>query len=199
VKVLVVDNYDSFTHTLVGYLHDLGVGDLTVLRNDEVSGPEALKYDAVLLSPGPGLPHEAGNLMEVIGSVVQHKSVLGICLGHQALAMHFGAKLVPALPIQHGYKDELVLVEEGEAKIDGGLDKNILSGIPNRSAIARYHSWTVEENKESGLLVTARNHTGMVMAFEHKSLRVWGLQFHPESILTDHGHVYLDNWLRLSR
>jgi para-aminobenzoate synthetase component 2 len=183
-RVLVIDNYDSFVFNLVQYLAQLGA-EVVVRRNDEVTiaDIEALGVGGILLSPGPGRPEDAGVCVEVIRSFAGRVPVLGVCLGHQAIAVAYGGKVVRAPELLHG-KTSLV-----QHRGDG-----VLRGLPNPFTATRYHSLSVEDLPDE-LRVTATTDSGVVMAMRHVSVSVEGVQFHPESVLTEGGHQLLANWL----
>ncbi len=185
VRVLVVDNYDSFVFTLVGYLRQLGA-EVDVVRNDQVGPEHADGYDGVLLSPGPGTPGEAGICVALVRRAAERRQpLLGVCLGHQALAEAFGATVTHAPELLHG-KTSPVLH-------DGG---GVLAGLGSPFTATRYHSLAVVDETVPGeLVVTGRTHGGVVMALQHESLPLYGVQFHPESVLTEGGHLLLANWL----
>jgi para-aminobenzoate synthetase component 2 len=185
-RVLVVDNYDSFVFNLVQYLGQLGV-ETTVLRNDEVGVNDVDGYDGVLLSPGPGAPEQAGASVELVGAC-EDKGVplLGVCLGHQAIAVAHGATVSRAPELLHGKTSEVVHQHAG-----------VLHGLPTPFTATRYHSLAVEEDTlPSYLQVTGRTPGGVVMALRHRDKAVEGVQFHPESVLTQGGHTLLATWLR---
>ncbi|MEE6287039.1 gamma-glutamyl-gamma-aminobutyrate hydrolase family protein [Georgenia sp. MJ173] len=185
-RILVIDNYDSFVWTIVGYLQQLGA-QTTVVRNDEPAG-DVTDYDGVLISPGPGTPKEAGSSREIIEACAAAQvPLLGICLGHQALAEVFGATVSHAPELMHG---KTSLVEH-----DGS---GVFDGVPSPFTATRYHSLAVETaTVPDELVVTAR--TGdVVMALAHRSLPLHGVQFHPEAVLTEHGHRLLANWLAMT-
>ncbi|MFK7758277.1 MAG: aminodeoxychorismate/anthranilate synthase component II [Flavobacteriales bacterium] len=188
-KLLVIDNYDSFTYNLVHILEAIGGYDVEVKRNDEVSAEEALQYDKIVLSPGPGIPSEAGNMPEIIKSIALQKPVLGVCLGHQALTEYFGGKLLNLPKVYHGIEGQLIRTET-ECPVLEGLDKHFQAG--------RYHSWVSEKASfPKELLVTSEDEKGEIMSFRHESLPVFGVQFHPESIMTPDGRVMMENFLNL--
>ena len=191
MKILVLDNYDSFTYNLVHIIKELGYGDqLDVIRNDKISVEEVVKYDKILLSPGPGIPEEAGIMMDVIKTYAPTKSILGVCLGHQGIAEAFGAKLYNMPLVLHGYGDK-VFIEDPE--------EYLFQNIPNTFAVCRYHSWAVAADSiNDELVVTARDIKGEVMGLRHRQYDVKGLQFHPESILTEHGKEMIRHWLEHS-
>ena len=186
-KVLVIDNYDSFTYNLVHYLEDLNC-EVTVFRNDEFDLDEVEKFDKILLSPGPGIPDEAGLLKAVISKYSTTKSILGICLGQQAIAEVFGGKLLNLEKVYHGVATKIIITDENETIFDG-LEKEFNVG--------RYHSWVVSnEDFPSELCITSIDKSGNIMSLRHNLLDVKGVQFHPESILTPNGKAILDNWLK---
>ena len=184
VRILVVDNYDSFVFNLVQYLAQLGA-DVTVRRNDEVTPEEACEYDGVLLSPGPGTPEEAGVCMDIVRECAGRVPIFGVCLGHQAIAASYGATVSRAPELLHG-KTSLVLHE----------NIGVLAGLPSPFTATRYHSLAVEPaTVPDELVVTGRTEGGVIMAIRHRDLPVEGVQFHPESVLTEGGHAMLANWL----
>jgi para-aminobenzoate synthetase component II len=184
-KILVVDNYDSFVFNLVQYLGQLGA-ECTVVRNDEVTADEASKYDGVLISPGPGTPEKAGVSIDMINYCADKKIPLfGVCLGHQAIGVAFGATVSRAPELLHGKTSQVI--HEGAG---------VLSNLPSPFTATRYHSLAVEQATISDQLeVTSRTESGVVMSLRHKTLPIEGVQFHPESVLTEHGHKLLANWL----
>ena len=186
MKVIVIDNYDSFTYNLVHYLEELDC-KVTVKRNDEVNIEDIQKFDKVVLSPGPGIPSEAGLSKEIILRYFKSKSILGVCLGHQAIAEVFGGELLNLKKVFHGVATDINIVKSDP----------IFLGLPNTLKVGRYHSWVVKEPIPSDLEVIAIDKNGQVMALKHKKYSVWGVQFHPESILTEHGKSLLKNWLKL--
>ena len=184
-KVLVIDNYDSFTYNLVHYMEDLDF-DVTVVRNDEFSMDFVENFDKILISPGPGIPDEAGQTKELIKRFYSKKSIMGVCLGHQAIGEVFGGKLENLDNVFHGVATEIEIISE---------DK-LFNGIPKKIKVGRYHSWVVEKLNKN-LEVLAHDVDGNIMALRHKDHKVWGVQFHPESILTEFGKDILKNWLEL--
>ena len=184
-KILVVDNYDSFVFNLVQYLGQLGA-ECTVVRNDEVTADEASKYDGVLISPGPGTPEKAGVSIDMINYCADKKIPLfGVCLGHQAIGVAFGATVSRAPELLHGKTSQVI--HEGAG---------VLSNLPSPFTATRYHSLAVEPATVGAQLeVTSRTESGVVMSMRHKTLPIEGVQFHPESVLTEHGHKLLANWL----
>lgn len=185
MRILVVDNYDSFVFNLVQYLGQLGA-ECVVVRNDEISVSEADNFDGVLISPGPGVPEEAGISMEMIRYCADRKIPLfGVCLGHQAIAAVFGAVVSRAPELLHGKTSQVHHKKSG-----------VFTEIPSPFTATRYHSLAVErETVPSELEITGTTESGVVMALRHKTLPIEGVQFHPESVLTEHGHLMLANWL----
>ncbi|MFP3593837.1 anthranilate synthase component II [Chryseobacterium sp. SIMBA_038] len=186
-KILVFDNYDSFTYNLVQIIERVLDQKVDVVRNDQISLEEINKYDKIILSPGPGIPEEAGILLDVIKEYAPTKSILGVCLGQQAIAEAFGGSLINLSEIFHGVATSAELV-----KNDTKLFRNIPSGL----AVGRYHSWAVDpKNFPQELEITAVDKDGMIMALQHKTYDVHGVQFHPESILTPDGEAIIKNFL----
>ena len=184
-RILVVDNYDSFVFNLVQYLQQLGA-ECTVVRNDEIEASEAQKFDGVLISPGPGTPEEAGISVAMIDYCAQNSIPLfGVCLGHQAIGVAFGATVSRAPELLHG---KTSLIQHNGA--------GVLKTLPSPFTATRYHSLAVEADTIGDELeITGRTESGVVMSMRHKSLPIEGVQFHPESVLTEHGHLMLANWL----
>lgn len=184
-RVLVVDNYDSFVYNLVQYLAQLGA-QVTVCRNDEVDISTLPTFDGILISPGPGTPEAAGMSIELVRYAAEHRlPLLGVCLGHQAIAVAFGATVSRAPELLHG-KTSLV----------HHTNKGLLHNLPSPFIATRYHSLAIEpETLSDELEVTGLSDSGVVMSIEHKTLPISGVQFHPESVLTEHGHQMLGNWL----
>jgi len=187
-RILVVDNYDSFVYTIVGYLDQLGA-TTTVVRNDAVPDAGTWDHDGVLISPGPGTPAEAGASLDVVRACAERAlPMLGVCLGHQALGEAFGATVTHAPELMHGRTS---LVEHD--------DRGVLEGLPHPFTATRYHSLAVvPETVPDELEVTARTANGIVMGLQHRELPLHGVQFHPESVLTEGGHRLFANWLRLT-
>jgi para-aminobenzoate synthetase component 2 len=189
-KILVVDNYDSFVFNLVQYLAQLGA-ECTVLRNDEVQVSDARNYDGVLISPGPGIPEEAGVSIELVKFCAREKiPLLGVCLGHQAIGVAFGGVVSRAPELLHGKTSQV-----------HHNNKSVLHGIRDGFTATRYHSLAIERDSidpaTSELEITGWTDSGVVMAVCHKSLPIHGVQFHPESVLTEGGHHLLANWLEI--
>lgn len=185
-KILVIDNYDSFTYNLVHYLEDLDC-EVTVFRNDEFELSEVSPFDKIVLSPGPGVPDEAGLLKDVIKTYSASKSILGICLGQQAIAEVFGGTLSNLEKVHHGISTSIKIIVDDET-IYANLDKEI--------EVGRYHSWVVNSNLPEVLEATSVDENGEIMSLRHRHLDVKGVQFHPESILTPNGKTILKNWLQ---
>jgi len=188
MKILVLDNYDSFTYNLVHLIKALGYTDLEVHRNDKIEIGEIKKYDKILLSPGPGIPSEAGILQPVIREYAASKSILGVCLGHQAIGEVFGGTLINLSLVFHGIATPITIMSE---------DK-LFNGVPKEFPVGRYHSWAVDRVgfPTDTMEITAVDADGKIMALSHKTFDVKGVQFHPESILTEHGEVLMNNWLK---
>ena len=186
-RVLVVDNYDSFVYNLVQYLGQLGAA-VTVQRNDEVEISKLADFDGILISPGPGTPEAAGQSIELVKYAADHGvPLLGVCLGHQAIAVAFGATVSRAPELLHGKTSAV-----------HHSNKGLLANLPSPFTATRYHSLAVAvETIPAELEVTGRTDTGIIMAIEHKTLPISGVQFHPESVLTEHGHQMLGNWLEM--
>lgn len=185
-KILVIDNYDSFTYNLVHLLQELNQ-TYTVLRNDKFTLDDVANYDKILLSPGPGIPQEAGLLLDVIRMYGSSKSILGICLGQQAIAEVYGGALYNMPKPLHGIATGITITDETE---------KLFQDFPKDSLIGRYHSWAVEkESLPPCLKITALDNDGVIMALAHTEYDVRGMQFHPESILTTNGKKLIDNWL----
>lgn len=188
MKILLIDNYDSFTYNLVHYLEGLGA-HVVVQYNDEVVLDELSNFDKIVLSPGPGLPKTSGHLMSVIENAVGKIPVLGVCLGFQAIVEHFGGTLFNQNIVKHGMAER--------ATLDTSSD--LFNQLPSEIMVGLYHSWAAkEEDLPSNLQVTARSENNIIMAFEDRASKVYGLQFHPESILTEKGRQIIQNFLELS-
>ncbi|MCH5319529.1 MAG: aminodeoxychorismate/anthranilate synthase component II [Paramuribaculum sp.] len=186
MKLLIFDNYDSFTYNIVHAVRALGV-EPSVARNDQIDLREAGKYDKIIISPGPGIPSEAGILKELLAEYAESKSILGVCLGHQAIAARFGGSLINLPEVFHGIKSEIDIVKPDY----------IFESLPDKIDVGRYHSWAVDrESIPEDLEVTAVSKEGCVMALRHKEFDVRGVQFHPESILTPEGNRIIENWLK---
>ena len=186
-KILVVDNYDSFVFNLVQYLQQLGA-ECTVVRNDAIKVSEADKYDGVLISPGPGTPEAAGISVELVKYCADKKiPLLGVCLGHQAIAVAYGATVSRSPELLHGKTSSVT-----------HKNKSVLTDIPSPFTATRYHSLAIEkETLPNELEITGQTDSGVIMAVQHKSLPICGVQFHPESVLTEHGYQMIGNWLQI--
>lgn len=183
-KVLVIDNYDSFTYNLVHYLEDLGCV-VTVKRNDQLSLNEVDAFDKIVLSPGPGIPDEAGLLKAIIAAYAPTKRIFGVCLGQQAIAEVFGGTLINLDQVYHGVASNINIVS----------DDPLFDGLPRQIEVGRYHSWVVNPELPEVLQATSFDENGQVMSLRHKELDVCAVQFHPESVLTPYGKKILENWL----
>ena len=187
MKILVFDNYDSFTYNLVHLVEKITNEKVSVFRNDEISLEEVKAYDKIILSPGPGIPEEAGLLLALIKEYAATKSILGVCLGHQAIGEAFGGTLINLDKVYHGVATSINILNE-EAPILKGLGKQI--------EVGRYHSWILsKDNFPAELEITAEDENGYIMALQHKTFDVQGVQFHPESVLTPIGEKLMRNWL----
>lgn len=184
-KIVVIDNYDSFTYNLVCYLRELNA-DVTIFRNDEFDLEIIEKFDKIVLSPGPGIPSEAGLLKAVIEKYAASKSILGICLGQQAIAEVFGGHLKQLKSVKHGVNSIIKTTVSDEV---------LFQNLPQNLTVGRYHSWVVDSNLPSVLETTSVDEEGEVMSLRHRTLDVKGVQFHPESILTNDGKAMLQNWI----
>jgi anthranilate synthase component II len=188
MKILVLDNYDSFTYNLVQYITELTGEMPAVFRNDKIDLQSVAQFDTIVLSPGPGLPADAGIMPQLIQKYAPTKRILGVCLGHQAIGEAFGGKLYNLKNVYHGIASPIHITNR----------KNILfENIPNELVVGRYHSWAVaKEGFPKDLHVTAEDEKGVIMAMSHHTYDVHGVQFHPESIMTDYGKQILKNFLR---
>ena len=185
MKVLVIDNYDSFTYNLVHYLEDLHC-DVTVVRNDKLTLDDVKPFHKIVLSPGPGIPDEAGLLKAIIETYAPTKSILGVCLGQQAIGEVFGGSLINLEDVYHGVATNVTITVDDEILFKG-LDKNI--------EVGRYHSWVVNPNLPESLEATSVDANGQIMSLRHKVYDVRGVQYHPESVLTPNGKAILKNWV----
>ena len=187
MKIVIIDNYDSFTYNLSHLVKELGA-EVTVLRNDQFELTELEPFDKIILSPGPGIPSEAGLLLDVIRTYAGRKPILGVCLGHQAIGEVFGGKLENLSDVFHGVATEGTQFGNDE----------LFRGLPKRITMGRYHSWVVSrEGFPDCLEITAESDDKQIMALKHKTFDVRGIQFHPESVLTPDGRTILQNWLSL--
>lgn len=186
-NIVVIDNYDSFTYNLVHYLEDLNC-TVSVIRNDEFELEELAKFDKILLSPGPGLPSEAGLLKQVIQKYAPTKSILGVCLGQQAIGEVFGGSLINLDRVYHGVASKVQII---------ATDESLFESLENEIEVGRYHSWVIDkENFPSDLEITSIDENGEIMSIRHKIFDVKGVQYHPESVLTPQGKKILENWVR---
>ena len=186
MKTVIIDNYDSFTYNLAHLVKELGT-EVDVLRNDKFELEELEKYDKIILSPGPGIPEEAGLLLEVIRTYAGRKPMLGVCLGEQAIGQVFGGKLTNLSEVFHGIQTNVKIKNKDY----------IFSGLPTEIPVGRYHSWVVDtEGFPEELVITAISSEGQIMALKHREYDVHGIQFHPESVLTPDGKQIVGNWLK---
>ena len=187
MKILVFDNYDSFTYNLVHLVEKITNEKVDVYRNDEISLEDVNAYDKIILSPGPGIPSEAGLLLPLIKQYAATKSILGVCLGHQAIGEAFGGTLTNLSKVYHGVATPIKILNTKAV---------ILKGLGDSIEVGRYHSWIISnDNFPAELEVTAVDDNGYIMALQHKTYDVQGVQFHPESVLTPDGETMLRNWL----
>ena len=187
MKIVIIDNYDSFTYNLSHLVKELGA-EVTVVRNDQFALPELEAYDKIILSPGPGIPSEAGLLLDVIKTYAGKKPILGVCLGHQAIGECFGAQLTNLSEVFHGVATEGTQFDNDP----------IFAGLPQRITMGRYHSWVVsKDGLPSCLEITAESDEGQIMALRHREYDIHGIQFHPESVLTPEGRKIIENFIAL--
>lgn len=188
MKILVFDNYDSFTYNLVHLVQKIVNDDVAVYRNDRISLEQIKDFDKIILSPGPGIPSEAGLLLPLIKEYAATKSILGVCLGHQAIGEAFGGTLTNLSTVYHGVATPITILN---------TKSQILNGLPGEISVGRYHSWIIDQNNfPAELEITAKDEQGYIMALQHKTYDVQGVQFHPESVLTPDGETILRNWLK---
>lgn len=186
MRTVIIDNYDSFTYNLAHLVKQLGA-EVSVLRNDQFRMNDLAAYDKIILSPGPGIPSEAGLQMQVIATYAGRKPILGVCLGHQAIGEHFGARLTNLSQVFHGVATDISIT----------APDYIYNELPARIQVGRYHSWVVDaEGLPDCLEVTGQSDEGQIMSLRHKQYDVRGIQFHPESVLTPDGCKIIDNWLK---
>jgi anthranilate synthase component 2 len=193
MKILVFDNYDSFTYNLVHLVEKISHEKVDVYRNDRIPMEKVKEYDKIILSPGPGIPEEAGLLLPLIKEYASSKSILGVCLGHQAIGQAFGGELINLSSVFHGVATKIEVRSQ-----ESGVGSHLFNGLPNELEVGRYHSWVVsKENFPNELEITAEDETGMIMGLQHKTYDVQGVQFHPESVLTPMGEAIMRNWLKV--
>lgn len=192
MKILVFDNYDSFTYNLVHLVEKIRHAKVDVYRNDAIPMEQVNGYDKIILSPGPGIPSEAGMLLPLIRTYAPTKSILGVCLGHQAIGEAFGGTLTNLSSVFHGVATPITIDASRSAK-----PNDVFDTLPGTISVGRYHSWVVnEEGLPAELAITARDANGYIMGLQHKTYDVQGVQFHPESVLTPDGEKMIANWLK---
>jgi anthranilate synthase component 2 len=203
MKILVFDNYDSFTYNLVHLVKKIVDDKLEVYRNDQIPLEKVKEFDKIILSPGPGIPKEAGLLLPLIKEYASSKSILGVCLGHQAIGEAFGGSLINLSTVYHGVSTPVKIVKretsnaKGVSPLTSNISHDLFDGLPDEIEVGRYHSWIVSDDDfPKELDITARDENGYIMALQHKTYDVQGVQFHPESVLTPDGEVILRNWLK---
>jgi anthranilate synthase component 2 len=206
MKILVFDNYDSFTYNLVHLVEKIIHDRIDVYRNDQIPLEKVKEYDKIILSPGPGIPQEAGLLLPLIKEYASSKSILGVCLGHQAIGEAFGGKLVNLSTVYHGVATPVRIVKRETSNVKGAKGSrltsnvsrnNLYEGLPDELEAGRYHSWIIsKENFPEVLEITAEDDNGYIMGLQHKTYDVQGVQFHPESVLTPMGEKIMRNWLK---
>jgi anthranilate synthase component 2 len=186
MRLLIIDNFDSFTYNLHHYLSDIVQAPVDVVRNNAIQPEDIAAYDGVIISPGPGLPHEAGITLEVIRQWKSQKRILGVCLGHQAIGVAFNSELQNLSTVYHGLSEPLQLT----------TTDYLFDGVASPCSVGRYHSWVIRRDTLSPELeILAEDRAGEIMAIRHKSLDIRGVQFHPESIMTGEGYRMLKNWV----
>lgn len=193
-KIVIIDNYDSFTYNLVHLVENITSTKIEVLLNDNFELNDLEQYDFIILSPGPGLPADAGKMMQVIERFKNEKNILGVCLGHQAIGLAFGCELKNLENVYHGI-DSLIQINECELKNTNSIFYN----FPVEINVGRYHSWVIDNEKiSSEVEIIALDANGIIMAIKHKYFNIYGVQFHPESIMTECGEELFRNWLSLN-
>lgn len=204
MKILVFDNYDSFTYNLVHLVEKITHEKVDVYRNDQLPLEKVKDYDKIILSPGPGIPEEAGLLLPLIKEYASSKSILGVCLGHQAIGQAFGGDLINLSSVFHGVATPVRVVRRQTtnekvnevSRLTSHVSRNLFEGLPDELEVGRYHSWVVsKENFPRELEITAEDESGMIMGLQHSTYDVQGVQFHPESVLTPMGEQIMRNWL----
>jgi anthranilate synthase component II len=194
MKILVFDNYDSFTYNLVHLVEKIIGEKVDVFRNDQIPLEHVLIYDKIILSPGPGLPSEAGMLLPLIKQYAASKSILGVCLGHQAIGEVFGGRLTNLTKVYHGVASPVKIIPQNQGNVSVNAD--LFNGIPDGFMAGRYQSWVIDPGGfPNSLEITATDASGHIMALRHKDYDVLGVQFHPESVLTPFGEQIMRNWL----
>ncbi|MES2005287.1 MAG: aminodeoxychorismate/anthranilate synthase component II [Bacteroidota bacterium] len=206
MKILVFDNYDSFTYNLVHLVEKITHGKVDVYRNDELPMEKAKEYDKIILSPGPGIPSEAGMLLPLIKEYASSKSILGVCLGHQAIGEAFGGTLTNLSTVYHGVATKIQFVNRESSIVSNEARSpltthhsrnNIFENLPDEIEVGRYHSWVINEKDfPKELEITARDANNYIMALQHSKFDIQGVQFHPESVLTPDGETIMRNWLK---
>ncbi len=188
MKILLLDNYDSFTYNLVQYLEDISEHEIVVHRNDKISLDDVGQFDAIIFSPGPGLPKDAGIMPDIIQKYGSSKPILGVCLGHQAIGEAFGGQLKNLERVYHGIATPIEITD---------LQEPLYQGLSDSIEVGRYHSWVIDENAcPDCLTITAKSGDGAIMSVRHESLPIFGVQYHPESIMTPEGKKILANFLK---
>jgi anthranilate synthase component 2 len=187
INILLLDNYDSFTYNLLHLVEESGLANVTVIRNDKISLDKIKFYDKIILSPGPGLPKDAGIMPKLIEQYAKEKQILGVCLGHQAIAEAFGGTLFNLSNVLHGVYSPINIIDKNEV---------LFRNIPQNCHIGHYHSWAVSsETLPECLKITAVAQDGIIMAMRHREYDICGVQFHPESVLTEYGITMITNWI----
>ena len=202
LKILVFDNYDSFTYNLVHLVEKITHEKVEVHRNDQIPLEKVKDFNKIILSPGPGIPEEAGLLLPLIKEYASSKSILGVCLGHQAIGEAFGGKLINLSSVFHGVATPVKVMSRessivSDSRLTSRVSRDLFEGLPNVLEAGRYHSWVVsKDNFPEELEITAEDENGMIMGLQHKTYDVQGVQFHPESVLTPKGEDIMRNWLK---
>ncbi len=196
MKILVFDNYDSFTYNLVHLVEKILHQKTEVFRNDQIPLEKVKEYDKIILSPGPGIPEEAGMLLPLIKEYAATKCILGVCLGHQAIGQAFGGTLTNLSTVYHGVATPIKVVGSHQSVAGSQYNNDIFKDLGEKIEVGRYHSWIVDEKGfPDELEITARDENGFIMGLRHKTYDVQGVQFHPESVLTKEGEKMMRNWL----
>jgi anthranilate synthase component II len=186
LKLLILDNYDSFTYNLVQLVEEIGVQHLEIFKNDELALNQVIHFDKILLTPGPDIPRTAGVMCELIQQYASSKSILGVCLGHQAIAEVLGGKLINMPSVKHGIREKAHILDAKDY---------LFAGLPSEMEVGLYHSWSVSPDLPECLQITSQSHEGNVLSISHIEWDVKGIQFHPESIMTPFGKKIIENWL----